>query len=336
MTAVRFQRRVAPFVWSTMLVVLAVGCGGTSASNSSASESSGLASNDGDFTVTTDLTFMTVDGVDHLVDVYVPDGAGPWPVAVVFHARSDDGKDSASARSVADAAASAGMMVFTPTWYVGDPFPLGADDDAHRRRAGSCAVAFARGHAGEHGGDPDRIVAYGFSAGTGPALMSALDPAEGEIPGCRSPSTGAPIAGAVLGDGETFWHSAAFDSAFGEDLDAMQDSVASLTDPDRWPLNLETEFFVWAAAEGTAPRDVDDPSNPDWLTERDPTGSIRSDLERLDGLADGVISYVDAAQLLELRLREAGADVNLEIMPGGHTVDDKLPLLVDWLREASS
>ncbi len=42
------------------------------------------------------------------------------------------------------------------------------------------------------------------------------------------------------------------------------------------------------------------------------------------------------AQLLELRLREAGVDVTLEITPGGHSVADKLPLLVDWLLDASS
>jgi acetyl esterase/lipase len=286
--------------------------------------------------VETDLAFMTVDGDDHLIDVYAPDGQGPWPVAVAFHGRSSDGKDTASTTSIAEAAASAGMVVFAPTWYTGDPFPLGIDDIDHLGDAGNCAVAFARAHAGEHGGDPARIVVYGFSAGTGPALVSALDPAEGQIPGCRSPSTGAPVAGAVLGDGETFWHSAAFDGAFGEDLDAMQDSVASLTDATRWPPDLDTEFFVWAAATGTAPRDLDDPGNPTWITNRDPTGSIRSDLERLDQLADDVVSYVDAAQLLELRLREAGVDVTLEITPGGHTVAEKLPLLVDWLLDASS
>ncbi len=279
---------------------------------------------------------MAVEGGDLLIDVYVPDGQGPWPVAVAFHGRSGDGKDTASITSVAEAAARGGMVVFAPTWYTGDPFPLGIDDIDHLGDAGNCAVAFARAHAGEHGGDPTRIVVYGFSAGTGPALVSALDPAQDDIPGCRSSPTGAPVAGAVLGDGETFWHSAAFDGAFGEDLDGMQDSVASLTDPTRWPPDLDTEFFVWAAAEGTAPRDIDDSANPTWLAERDPAGSIRSDLERLDQLADGVVSYLDAAQLLELRLRESDVDVTLEITPGGHTIAEKLPLLVGWLLDASS
>lgn len=331
---------------STLLVVLAAGCGNTTMSdppaaatttNPSISERpSGPVPSEGDFSVEKDRAFMTVEGGDHLIDVYVPDGQGPWPVAVVFHGRSRDGKDTASITSVAEAAATAGMVVFAPTWYAGDPFPLGIDDIDHLGDAGNCAVAFARAHAGEHGGDPTRIVVYGFSAGTGPALVSALDLADDEIPGCRSSPTGAPVAGAVLGDGETFWHSAAFDGAFGEDLDAMQDSVASLTDPTRWPPDLDTEFFVWAAAEGTAPRDIDDSTNPTWLAERDPAGSIRSDLERLDQLADDVVSYIDAAQLLDLRLRESGVDVTLAITPGGHTTAEKLPLLVGWLLDASS
>ena len=340
--------RASSVLSAALLVVLVAGCADTATSDPATStvamttgaslpeRPTGPVQNEADFSVETDLTFMTVDGEDHLVDVYVPEGQGPWPVAVVFHGRSSDGKDTASTTSVAEAAAAAGMVVFAPTWYVGDPLPLGIDDNDHRHDAGNCAVAFARAHAGEHGGDPTRIVVYGFSAGTGPALMSALDPAEDEIPGCRSSPTGAPVAGAVLGDGETFWHSAAFDGAFDEDLGAMQDSVASLTDPTRWPPDLDTEFFVWAAAEGTAPRQVADPTNPTWLAERDPTGSIRSDLELLDQLADDVVSYIDAAQLLELRLREAGIDVTLEITPGGHTVADKLPLLVDWMLDASS
>jgi acetyl esterase/lipase len=339
--------RVVSLLSSTILVVLAAGCADRTTSDrgtSTAATTIGAslserpsepAQNPGRFAVETDLVFMTVDGADLVVDVYVPNGQGPWPVAVVFHGRSSDGKDTASTTSIAEAAATAGMVVFAPTWYTGDPFPLGIDDIDHLGVVGNCAVAFARAHASEHGGDPTRIVVYGFSAGTGPALVSVLDPGEGQIPGCRSPLTATSAAGAVLGDGETFWHSAAFDGAFDEDLDAMQDSVASLTDPTRWPPDLDTEFFIWAAADGTAPRDVHDSGNPTWITERDPAGSIRSDLERLDQLADDVVSYVDAAHLLELRLREAGVDVTLEIMPGGHTVAEKLPLLVDWLLDAS-
>jgi acetyl esterase/lipase len=330
--------RLVSVLTATVMVVISSACADPSPSGTTdpVPTNPGGSTPARSFSVESDLVYLAVDGDEHLLDVYVPDGRGPWPVAVMFHGRSSGGKDTPSTTSVAAAAATAGMVVIAPTWYVGDPFPLGTDDIDHLGAAGNCAVAFARARAADYGGDPGRLVVYGFSAGTGPALVSALDPAADEIPGCRSLPTGASVAGAVVGDGETFWQSAPFDGAFREDAEAMQDSVASLTDPTRWPPDLGTEFFLWAAAEGTAPRAVDDDANPTWLDERDPTGSIRSDLERLDQLADGVVSYVDAAQLLELRLRDAGVDVTLEITPGGHTVAEKLPLLVEWLLDASS
>jgi len=43
------------------------------------------------------------------------------------------------------------------------------------------------------------------------------------------------------------------------------------------------------------PRGITDPSEESsWFAERDPTGSIRADLERIGELDDGVFSTVDA------------------------------------------
>jgi hypothetical protein len=179
-------------------------------------------------------------------------------------------------------------------------------------------------------------VVYGFSAGTGPALAAALDPSGGPIAGCETRTPPLPVAGVVLGDGEYFWQSEAFDGAFAADLAAMQAAVAAFTEPASWPDDLDATFFLWAAADGTAPRATDDPwDEAGWLAQRDPGGSIRGDLERLDQLADGVISYIDSAELLRLRLVEADHDVRLTIAPGGHTIEDKVPELVDWLAAAA-
>ncbi len=287
------------------------------------------------FTTTTDLVYMTVDGVDLGMDVYTPRSPGPWPVVVAFHGRSDQGKDASSNTEVAAAAAAAGMLVYAPTWYSGDPFPITIDDIEGLADAGNCAVAYAQQHAADHSGDPARTVTYGFSAGTSPALAAALAPSEVAIDGCNTRTPPGPVTGVVLGDGEYFWQSEAFDEAFRQDLDAMQASVATFTEPAAWPDDLDARFFLWAAEDGTAPRSTADPWDPaGWLAQRDPTGSIREDLERLDQLADGVISYIDSAQLLRLRLAEAGHDVTLTIEPGGHTVDDKVPQLVEWLASA--
>ncbi len=284
-----------------------------------------------------DLVYMTVDGVELPMDVYTPVGPGPWPVVVAFHGRSGQGKDAASNTTVAAAAAAAGMMVYAPTWYAGDPFPIGIDDLEMLTDAANCAVASAQQHAADHGGDAARTVVYGFSAGTGPALTSALGPSDTAIAGCNARPAPDPVVGVVLGDGEYFWQSEAFDDAFRDDLDAMQALVARFTEPTAWPDDLDATFFLWAAEDGTAPRSTGDPwDDTGWLAQRDPSGSIRDDLDRLDQLADGVVSYIDSAQLLDLRLAEAGRDVTLTITPGGHTIDDKVPQLVEWLAAAAN
>ena len=72
------------------------------------------------------------------------------------------------------------------------------------------------------------------------------------------------------------------------------------------------------------------------LALRDPDGSIRADLGRLDQLEDGIISNVDAAQLLQLRRSEAGFEATIDEYPGGHTTLDKLPEIVGYLKAAAT
>ena len=69
--------------------------------------------------------------------------------------------------------------------------------------------------------------------------------------------------------------------------------------------------------------------NPGGSPSAIPTERSELDLESLDQLADGVVTYVDAGQLLELRLAEAGIEVTLDEYPGGHTTQDKVPEIVD-------
>ena len=72
-----------------------------------------------------------------------------------------------------------------------------------------------------------------------------------------------------------------------------------------------------------------------WLAQRDPDGSILPS-RRLDQLDDGVMSFIDAGQLLRLRLAEAGIEVTLDEYPGSHTTLDKLPELVGYLNAATA
>lgn len=282
---------------------------------------------------------MTVNGFDLLMDVYQPAGIGPWPVVVAFHGLDSHGKDDEDTIRVAEAAATEGMLVFAPSWIVWNPgpFPFTIDIFEGWKSAANCAVASAQQRAAEYDGDPENTALYGFSAGAGAALLAAVEPSGDPLPGCATDAPPTPARGAVLGDGEYFLHSDGFDEAFQSDPAAMQVEVARLTDETYWPPDLSTRFFLWVAAEGTSPRAIDDASDETgWLAQRDPDGSIRSDLVRLDQLDDGTISFIDAGELLELRLSEAGIDVTLDEYPGGHTTSNKVPELISYLKAAAS
>ncbi len=322
----------------TVVVLLLAACSGSSdesadttlAPTTSAPMSTTTTSSDAAFTEMEGFTYLTIDGEAFEGDMYVPEGEGPWPVVVMFHGNPAT-KDDSYTTVVAEAAAAAGMQVFVPNWLIGTGPFMPEFFDVHPAIA-NCAVAYAQP-------DPDvsvPIVVYGFSAGAMPASFAALNPASEPIPGCVAVNPPAPITGAVLGDSEYFLHSTFFDPPFAADQEAMQAGIANTVDPSYWPPDMETRFFLWSADNGTAPRLFDDPwDETGWLAQRDPDGSIRADLDRLGQLDDGVVSFIDEAELLALRLDEAGMQVILDSFPGGHTTADKVPELVAYLLDAA-
>lgn len=287
------------------------------------------------------IPFLTLNGIELTMDVRIPPGdedleAGR-PVVVLFHGLSSATNDSDDVTGVANAAIAAGMVVFSPEWINWDAFPILLDDISMLRRAGECAVAFAQQHAPRFGGDPARTITSGFSAGTGPALTSAIEPVTGTaVAGCVSPPATEPVIGTVLGDGEYFWQSEPFDGAFSADPIAMLGETVSLIEPTGWQADPALRLRVWAAADGTAPRPLDvNTDEADWLTARDATGSIRSELSEMGAIDDASIDYVDSAALFERRASAAGFDVELEIFPGGHTTHDKASAIVRQLLAAA-
>lgn len=283
-----------------------------------------------------DIVFLEVDGHEYLLDVYVPDGEGPFPVVLAFHGAAPSLKNDSYLTVVAKAAAEAGMVVFTPSWvqaFTGSVMP---EDLTSGYAASACAFAFAHQEAIAYGGDPERIVTYGFSAGSPEAAWLALGHAAAPLPGCVADgSDGAPV-GAVLGDSEYFLHTALFQAGFDTDPGGMQNHVSLLVDPTAWPDGLSARFRIWSAADGTESRSFDDAWDDDgWLAQRDPDGSIREDLDTLGQLDDGIISFIDEGLLLAYRLESIGADVTIDEFPGGHVVHDKVPELVAYLLDAA-
>ena len=266
---------------------------------------------DSPYIVTDDLVYSVQGGVDRVLDVYTPISEGPWPVVVAFHGVDSALEDGRDTTTIASALASQGMLVYAPAWLANDDFPFtGAVMDAWGARA-HCAVAFAQDHAAANGGDPSTTVIYGFSAGAGAGLIAAVGDLAAPFDGCEVQTADAAPSGVVLFDGEWFLHGPNFDRMFAEDLAAR--------------------FELSVAEQSVGEHALDDPATSDFLVSRDPDGSIRADLERLDQLEDGSISYVDAGQLLDLRLSEAGFESNLTIFPGGHVVTDKVPELVEMV-----
>lgn len=285
------------------------------------------------FATTSDVVYMTVDGRDVHMDIYTPVEQGPWPVVVAFHGLGT--RSDSTNTAIAEAAVADGMIVFTPTWVDEHSFPVTVESFSLWRRLASCSVAFAQQHALQVGGDPSRTVLYGFSAGVGPALFASLQPLVEPIEGCLVDEQPTAATGVVLGDGEYLLYSQNFDAAFQTDTAALQQELASMIDPARWPADLDAEFYLWVAEAGIPPRPIGD-FDTGWFALRDPDGSIRADLERLGELDDATVGTIDSGRLLESRLANAGVDVSFASYSGGHTTLDKVPDLIGYLREAAS
>lgn len=104
------------------------------------------------------------------LDLHRARGAEPAPVAVFLHGgRWREGRRE-DYRFVGAALAARGILVLVPDYrrFPEVRFPAFVEDAAR-------AVAWAREHAAAHGGDPDRIVLVGHSAGAHIAALLATD-----------------------------------------------------------------------------------------------------------------------------------------------------------------
>lgn len=112
-------------------------------------------------------------GPRHGLDVYTPTTGRKHdlPVVVFFYGGSWDSGERAMYRFVGAALASRGMVVVITDYrvYPQIRFPAFVED-------GTRAVRWARAHAAEYGGDPERLIVMGHSAGAQIAALLAFDP----------------------------------------------------------------------------------------------------------------------------------------------------------------
>lgn len=107
------------------------------------------------------------------VDLYAPTRrtAKPLPVIVFFYGGSWSSGTKDGYSFVGRALASRGFLVAIPDYRLVPQvrYPAFLEDNA-------AAVRWVRAHAGHYGGDPDRLLLAGHSAGAYDAAMLALDP----------------------------------------------------------------------------------------------------------------------------------------------------------------
>ncbi|MEV5803470.1 alpha/beta hydrolase [Streptomyces collinus] len=113
-------------------------------------------------------TGLTYGSGGKLMDVYRPAGAsGPSPTVLLWHGRGPDERDVLA--PVARATAELGVIALVPDWR-----PDAADGG---RTHLLDSALFARQHADDFGGDPERIVLAGWSLGGKAAVGVAANPA---------------------------------------------------------------------------------------------------------------------------------------------------------------
>jgi acetyl esterase/lipase len=124
----------------------------------------------GSFRRTSDLPYG--DDARQQLDVYAPPRPGHRPVVIFFYGGSWSAGKKADYAFVGAALADRGYVTVIPDYrlYPKVRFPAFVEDGAR-------AVAWVQQHAREFGGDPDRLVLMGHSAGAHIAALLALNPA---------------------------------------------------------------------------------------------------------------------------------------------------------------
>ena len=117
-------------------------------------------------TLTKDIVYGFAGGARLTLDACVPDGPGPFPVAILVHGGGWSSGDKSGGKGSADISPWFGMLTKADfTWFSIDyrlapahRWPACRDDLA-------TAVLWVKAHAAEYKGDPSRIALVGHSAG---------------------------------------------------------------------------------------------------------------------------------------------------------------------------
>jgi len=183
----------------------------------------------------TDVSYCTADPSAQKMDVYFPDSGGPWPALVYVHGGSWMRGDKSEALMFAGNMTSQGYLVVSINYRLYPParFPAMIEDV-------KCAVRSLRAHASEYNLDPDRIGAFGVSAGGHlVSLLGTSDQSDGWDVGeylGQSSRVKAVIAMAPVTDLSLYFPNADIEAmqrvGFGEDNVAEASPIMHVTSDD--------------------------------------------------------------------------------------------------------
>jgi acetyl esterase/lipase len=282
---------------------------------------------------TRDVVYESADPrlPDGLLDVYTPTEPGSYPVVVMLHG----GPGVVSKGWIApwaEKVAEQGYVVFAPAWGVVGTEATGLSEDMKielQVRQAACAVAYARTHAADYGGDPATVVVFGHSAGANAGSVIAFGGAQ-PVDGCPGGDTAGPVSSLVTYEGDWLL----MDTMWGP---SVPNEVAAAT-PWNWLASDTRLPVVMLVSEGMGglvdPPALDPPV--DWATARDPA-ALRERL--VTAGADG--GRLDAAQeqaILAAALKAQGNPVTLTEIPGADHMSvgrSGMPLLLAAIARAA-
>ena len=156
------------------LVMAACGLAGVLSAAPALAQSAASASSTADIKVTTDLDYVSTaeyPARKDRLDIYAPANAKGAPVVVSIHGGALREGDKSGHAFVGRRFAEAGFVTVVINYRLSPSVmhPAHVEDAAH-------AVAWARTHAAEFGGDPKKLFVIGHSAGAYLAALLTLDP----------------------------------------------------------------------------------------------------------------------------------------------------------------
>jgi pectin methylesterase-like acyl-CoA thioesterase/acetyl esterase/lipase len=131
----------------------------------------------------TDIEYHQAAGERLLLDVFVPDGEGPHPVAVFVHGGGWVGGNKKDMHFLCEPLVKIGFTCFSISYRLAPAhrWPACLDDV-------QTAIRWVKAHAGEFKGDPQRIALIGYSAGGHLVCMAAIQEPVQAVVGIAPPT----------------------------------------------------------------------------------------------------------------------------------------------------